>query len=73
MAEKRRSKLVRQQQMAKEAYEKALELLKKQEANLLHRTEVVQMEIGEEANVAATMLNDVFAFNYEEEESEARV
>ena len=72
MAEKRRSKLVRQQQMAKEAYEKALELLKKQEANLLHRTEVVQMEIGEETNVAATMLNDVFAFNYEEE-LEARV
>ena len=72
MAEKRRSKLVRQQQMAREAYEKALELLKKQEANLLHKTEVVQMEIGEETNIAAQMLNDVFAFN-NEEELEARV
>jgi len=72
MAEKRRSKLVRQQQMAREAYEKALELLKKQEANLLHKTEIVQMEIGEESNVAAQMMNDVFAFNTEEE-SEARV
>merc|ERR1719454_2167325 len=67
MAEKRRAKLVRQQQMAREAYEKALELLRKQEANLLHKTEVIQMEIGEEENVAAEMMNDVFAFNTEEE------
>ena len=69
MAEKRRAKLVRQQQMAREAYEKALELLKKQEANLLHKTEVIQMEIGEEENVAAQMMNDVFAFNSEEAEA----
>merc|ERR1712157_136705 len=46
------------------------ELLKKQEANLLHKTEVVQMEIGEESNVAAQMMNDVFAFNTEEESEE---
>merc|ERR1712176_240221 len=70
MTEKRRSKLVRQQQMAREAYEKALELLKKQEANLLHKTEVVQMEIGEESNIAAQMMNDVFAFNTAEESEE---
>merc|ERR1712227_298084 len=70
MAEKRRAKLVRQQQMAREAYEKALELLKKQEANLLHKTEVVQMEIGEESSIAAQMMNDVFAFNTEEESEE---
>lgn len=70
MAEKRRSKLVRQQQMAREAYEKALELLKKQEANFLHKTEVFQMAVGEEANVAAPMMNDVFASHHHEEESE---
>lgn len=70
MAERRRDKLVRQQQQAREAYEKALELLRKQEANLLHKTEVIQMEIGEEENEQAVMMNDVFGFSHQEESEE---